>query len=121
MFCPKCQSEYRAGFTRCSECDVTLVYRLPEPQLVEHSDDGETGGYVVLSTVQGQFAEGQVRSFLEASGIPVEIRREAIGPAYGLTVDGLAATEILVPRELEDDARDLLERADRGELEIEGE
>ena len=98
-----------------------LVYRLPESKPVEHNDEVADGGYVVLSTVQGQLAEGQIRSFLEASGIPVEIRREAIGAAYALTVDGLAATEILVPRELEDEARDLLERADRGELEIEGE
>ena len=26
--------------------------------------------FIVVSTVQGQFAEGQVRAFLEANGIP---------------------------------------------------
>ncbi len=25
MFCPKCQSEYREGFTRCKDCNVELV------------------------------------------------------------------------------------------------
>jgi hypothetical protein len=29
MFCPKCKSEYRAGFTHCSDCNVPLVDRLP--------------------------------------------------------------------------------------------
>jgi hypothetical protein len=25
MICPRCQSEYREGFTRCADCDVELV------------------------------------------------------------------------------------------------
>ena len=29
MFCPQCRAEYRAGFTRCSDCDVDLVHDLP--------------------------------------------------------------------------------------------
>jgi hypothetical protein len=29
MFCPGCKAEYRQGFTRCSDCDVDLVYTLP--------------------------------------------------------------------------------------------
>jgi hypothetical protein len=30
MFCPECQAEYRAGFTRCSDCGVDLVDHLPD-------------------------------------------------------------------------------------------
>lgn len=29
MFCPRCRSEYRAGFARCGLCDVDLVDALP--------------------------------------------------------------------------------------------
>jgi len=29
MFCPQCKNEYRAGFTRCSDCNVNLVHALP--------------------------------------------------------------------------------------------
>jgi hypothetical protein len=32
MFCPECKAEYRQGFTRCSDCDVDLVYALQEPR-----------------------------------------------------------------------------------------
>ena len=30
MFCPQCRSEYRAGFTRCADCDVALVESLDD-------------------------------------------------------------------------------------------
>ncbi len=29
MFCPKCKSEYRQGFTSCKDCNVDLVPELP--------------------------------------------------------------------------------------------
>lgn len=29
MFCPQCKSEYRTGYTRCSDCDTVLVETLP--------------------------------------------------------------------------------------------
>jgi hypothetical protein len=29
MFCPNCRTEYRAGFTKCADCDVDLVATLP--------------------------------------------------------------------------------------------
>jgi hypothetical protein len=30
MFCPECKAEYRQGFTHCVDCDVDLVYELPQ-------------------------------------------------------------------------------------------
>jgi hypothetical protein len=46
MFCPECKSEYRHGFTHCSDCDVALVERLP----ITHGDSGRkrVSGFVLF-------------------------------------------------------------------------
>lgn len=77
-----------------------------------------TEPYVVISTVQGQFAEEQLRAFLEAHGIPTEVRGETLRTTHGISIDGLGSVEILVPRDRVDDARELLAQAERGEFRI---
>jgi hypothetical protein len=72
--------------------------------------------YVVVSTVQGQFAEQQVRSFLEAHGIETQVKGETLRTTHGIFIDGLGAVDILVPADAVDVARELLARADRGEF-----
>jgi len=117
MFCPECESEFRPGFTRCNECDVDLVERLENPSSSEGHEDPD---YVPISTAQGMLEEGQVRAFLEANGIPTQVYNSDIArKVYGFTLDGLGAARIYVPRELAATARELLEKAQRGELEIE--
>ena len=78
----------------------------------------EAEGYVVISVVQGQFAEAQIKAFLEAHGIPCELRGEALRVTHAISVDGIGAAEVLVPAEQADEARDLLAQAERGELAI---
>ena len=43
MFCPECKAEYRAGFTRCADCDADLVANLPEAK-AENSDRSNLRG-----------------------------------------------------------------------------
>ena len=75
-------------------------------------------GYVVISTVQGQFVEAQIKAFLEAHDIPCQLRGESLRLTHAISVDGIGAAEVLVPAKLADQARDLLARAERGELAI---
>ena len=75
-------------------------------------------GYVVISIVQGQHAEVQIKAFLEAHDIPCEVRGEALRVPYPISVDGIGAADVLVPAGLADTARDLLAKAERGELAI---
>ena len=41
MICPRCKAEYRTGFTRCTDCDVDLVYEPPAhtPRKVEVAEE----------------------------------------------------------------------------------
>jgi hypothetical protein len=64
---------------------------------------------VVVSTVQGELIANVIKSHLESEGIPVLLEYESVGIVYGLTVDGLGQVKILVPRELADEARHIIE------------
>jgi len=74
--------------------------------------------FVAVSIVQGQFAEEQVRAFLEANGIPTEVRGETLRATYGISIDGLGSVEILVPADKAEEARDLLNQAEAGALSL---
>ena len=39
MFCPVCKSEYRDGFTKCTDCGVNLVQQLADDSAVAGSSD----------------------------------------------------------------------------------
>lgn len=74
--------------------------------------------YVVISTVQGQFVEAQLKAFLEAHDIPCLLRGESLRVTHAISVDGIGAAEVLVPGSKAHAARELLAQAERGELAI---
>jgi hypothetical protein len=71
---------------------------------------------VVVTTVQGEIEEQQVRAFLEAHGIPTVVRGEALRKTHAFVLDGLGEVAILVAEEHAADARALLDAVDRGDL-----
>jgi len=60
----------------------------------------------------------QIKAFLEAHGIPCRMRGEALRMTHGFTLDGLGVVRICVPSHLVAEARDLLARAESGELSL---
>jgi len=68
--------------------------------------------FVVVSTVQGELQASVLKSHLESEGIPVLLKYESAGKVFGLTVDGLGEVRILVPQELADQARRVIEPRD---------
>jgi hypothetical protein len=114
MFCPQCEAEYRTGFTVCKDCQVALVDHLPKHPEMSAEERNADADYVVVATVNGPLEDSQIVSFLEANGIPAEARTET-RRTYSF---GVEATRILVPRKFVITARDLLERAERGDLKI---
>lgn len=69
---------------------------------------------VCVRTCQGWEVAQVFKSKLEAAGIPVLLKYEAIGLVYGITVDGLGQVRIMVPKTYSAEATALLE--DIGEL-----
>ena len=69
----------------------------------------DKSNFVVISTVQGELVANVIKSHLESEGIPVLLEYESAGRVYGLTVDGLGQVKILVPRELAEEARQIIE------------
>jgi hypothetical protein len=68
--------------------------------------------FVVVCTVQGEPIAHIIKSHLESEGIPAYLKKESVGLVYGLTVDGLGQVSILVPRELVEEARRIIEPQD---------
>ena len=65
--------------------------------------------FVVICTVQGELQASVIKSHLESEGIPVLLKYESAGIVFGLTVDGLGAVKVLVPQELAEEAKRVIE------------
>lgn len=72
----------------------------------------EKSDFVVVCTVQGELQASVLKSHLESEGIPVLLKYESAGRVFGLTVDGLGEVRILVPQELAEKARLIIEPRD---------
>ncbi len=62
----------------------------------------------------GEIHAQQVRTFLEAAGIPAAGRGESLRNTHGLTINGLGAVEICVAEADVSRARSLLDSAEAG-------
>ncbi len=110
MICPRCQAEYRSGFSRCSDCDVDLV------QAIEREiHDARFEPVEILSTEDLSLIP-VLRSLLDGAQIPYEVRGDqnfSLQPAFDL-LTGREKTPIviLVPANRADEARALVEAPD---------
>ncbi len=70
MWCPKCESEYREGFTECPVCHVPLLETL---------ETDETAEPVFLLRVQDQKELSQAKALLDGAGIPYFLKEPGGG------------------------------------------
>ena len=70
-------------------------------------------------TCQGQLEARILESLFQAHEIPLLLSHEAAGAVYGLGVGDLGRVDLLVAEDRAAEARDLLNRYFRGELESE--
>lgn len=75
---------------------------------------------VVICAVQGELVANVIKSHLESEGIPVLLKYESAGRVYGITTDGLGQIGLLVPRELAEKAKHIIEPQEISEPKNEG-
>jgi hypothetical protein len=78
-------------------------------------------GPTCVKVVEGEIEAQQIRSFLESNGIPCVFHGESLRKTHGLTLDGLGQVDIHVPEEFVERAKELLAKADAGELSLDAE
>jgi len=74
----------------------------------------ERPGLTTVRVAQGLLQAEVYKSKLESAGIPVLLEYESVGPALGITVDGLGEVRVMVHDELAAEARALLEEVVEG-------
>ena len=125
MWCPNCGSEYRPGFTHCSDCGHELVSDPPEVVVSEEQprttfDPHAIGPELVeVGKCHGQFKGEMIRSLLHGSGIESMLTGDGTGygEVYRMTVGPLSVVKVLVRPEDEHRARELILAAETAELE----
>jgi len=73
--------------------------------------------WVLVDEVSGGIQAEILRGLLESQGIPVWLNQEGAGKAYGITLPALGSVQVLVPSDVEQPARELLNAYYAGELE----
>ncbi len=76
-------------------------------------------GEACVFKASGEFEAQQIKAFLEAHGIRAILRGEALRNTHGFTLDGLGVVRVVVAATDEEAARDLLEKAEAGEMSVE--
>jgi hypothetical protein len=79
MFCPRCEIEYREGFTTCADCGTPLVATLAADPEVHPEGDLEK----VFETSDASLVP-VVHSVLEAAGIEVMTKNEPVQDFFAL-------------------------------------
>ena len=71
MFCPLCKAEYREGVYRCADCDIPLVYSLPDERGGK-ADSQQTGQELtaLLTGEEDPVFLTALLSALDEAGIP---------------------------------------------------
>jgi len=111
MFCPKCKAEYVQGIERCSDCGVSLVDQMPEPEAVPEVN------LVELLRTPNIIELTVVKSLLDSMGIPYVVQGEEgmhllpIGPSGFLNPESLGAVICVYQEDLAR-AQEMLQSAD---------
>jgi hypothetical protein len=77
----------------------------------------EAPNFVLIHIAQGEPEANIIKLHLESEGIPVLLKYGGGGRVFGLTVDGWGEIEVLVPQELAEEAKHIIEPQEAGRAE----
>jgi hypothetical protein len=77
----------------------------------------EAPNFVLIHIAQGELEANIIKSHLESEGIPVLLKYGGGGTVFGLTVDGWGEIEVLVPQELAEEAKHIIQPQEVGRAE----
>jgi hypothetical protein len=107
MFCPECKAEYRAGFTRCSDCGLDLVEQLDARTRAGGGSAGvDANTAEVLWSGTDMRVRADIVTALEAANISFHERGQEVGMLPGLAQ---SVSFILIQSRDHDAARKVLE------------
>jgi hypothetical protein len=108
MYCPECGAEYRAGFDRCSDCDVALVHDAPA------EEDHRARPFAMVFTTSEADVIPVIKSLLQSADIPFETDGEAMMDLFPSDMLGPVLSrprgevQFYVPESRAEEARELL-------------
>lgn len=103
-WCPKCQTEYREGYSICADCQVALVDKLPKLPPVD------LGEPVLLITLNDVFEGNILLELLRENKIPAFQKGRGVGGYLNIIMSvNSFGTEIYVPRQMLKQAQELME------------
>lgn len=107
MFCPDCKTEYRPGYSTCSDCGAKLVEKLPGDV---PTNAPAHAGPELLWTGSDSAVRGVIVNALDDAGIPHHESKREVG-----AIPGLAPTvyAIFIPSDQRTAARAEMEKAVR--------
>jgi hypothetical protein len=85
MICPECGSEYREGFTHCSDCDVDLVEALPGDPEVDLVSVFASGNPAIVPIVDSVLRDAGIEFM--TTGSSVQALQGGIGSSYVVPVE----------------------------------
>jgi hypothetical protein len=106
MYCPECQTEYREGFTECSDCHVPLLPG-PAPSASEPFNP-DLDLVVVLETDQ-RIQLAMAKGLLEEAGIPFYVLGQITTLINEVDPFLMKWVRLQVPRDREAEAREILQ------------
>jgi hypothetical protein len=107
MYCPQCGTEYRDGFTECSDCHVPLLAGAAPPEPPDRFDPAI--GLVEVLETRDAIQLAMAKGLLEDAGIPFLLLGQITRLVNDVDPFIQKHVRVQVPRDREAEARELLE------------